>query len=231
DYIAPEQALDAHQADIRADIYSLGCTLYHLLAGRPPFPEGSSLRKLIAHQERTPTPLAEIRRDVPPELALVLDRMMAKDSAHRYQTPAEVVHALAPFAARLTTSSTTVTLPSPRHPVTRSPRHRFKVGAAVLLSAALLAFTIWYGASYVRGRLEATPERTTSPPALGDIPVIGGDTGPFSSVAFSPDARRALVAGPDHVLQLWDLERGKEITRLPGHFDTVLAIAIAPTGE
>src|SRR5262249_16631754 len=128
-------------------------------------------------------------------------------------------------------SSTTVTLPSPRHPVPRSPRHRFKVGAAVLLSAALLAFTIWYGASYVRGRLEATPERTTSPPALGDIPVIGGDTGPFSSVAFSPDARRALVAGPDHVLQLWDLSRGKEITRLPGHFHTLLALHTAAHGE
>ena len=57
DYIAPEQIDDPHAADIRADIYSLGCTLYFLLAGRPPFPDGSLIQKLMAHGEKTPRPL------------------------------------------------------------------------------------------------------------------------------------------------------------------------------
>ena len=98
DYIAPEQIDDPHAADIRADIYSLGCTLYFLLAGRPPFPDGSLIQKLMAHREKTARPLTEIRADVPPELARIVERMMAKDPARRFQTPDEVARALAPFA-------------------------------------------------------------------------------------------------------------------------------------
>jgi serine/threonine protein kinase len=97
DYIAPEQADDAHRADIRADIYSLGCTLYFLLAGHPPFPGGTLIEKLSAHSRLNPAPLDTIRADLPHGLVPVLDRMMAKDPAHRYQTPAEVALALAPF--------------------------------------------------------------------------------------------------------------------------------------
>jgi uncharacterized protein (TIGR03067 family) len=98
DYIAPEQARDAHGADIRADIYSLGCTLYDLLAGHAPFPEGTALQKVMGHIERPPTPLGDLRDDVPSSLAQVVERMMAKDPADRYQTPAEVAEALTPFA-------------------------------------------------------------------------------------------------------------------------------------
>jgi serine/threonine protein kinase len=97
DTIAPEQIADAHAADIRADIYSLGCTLYHLLAGQPPFP-GSVLEKLHGHAAQQPRPLTDLRPDLPAGLAAVLDRMLAKDPARRYQTPADVADALAPFA-------------------------------------------------------------------------------------------------------------------------------------
>jgi hypothetical protein len=98
DYMAPEQATDPHGADIRADIYSLGCTLYYLLTGAVPYPGGTVLDKLLAHAERTPRPLTAYRADVPPELARVVERMMARDPARRYQTPAEVAQALAPWA-------------------------------------------------------------------------------------------------------------------------------------
>jgi putative intracellular protease/amidase len=98
DYIAPEQASNARSADIRADIYSLGCTLYYLLAGQVPYPTGSSIEKLIAHVEDKPRPLSELRGDVPAEVVRVVERMMAKEPGQRYQTPAEVVAALTPFA-------------------------------------------------------------------------------------------------------------------------------------
>ncbi len=98
DYIAPEQIDDPHAADIRADIYSLGCTLYFLLAGRPPFPDRSLIQKLMAHREKTARPLAEIRGDVPPGLARAVGRMMARDPSRRFQSPDDVARALAPFA-------------------------------------------------------------------------------------------------------------------------------------
>ena len=98
DYIAPEQIEDPHASDIRADIYSLGCTLYFLLTGRPPFPEGTLIQKLLAHSEKAPRPLAEICISVSPELIQVIERMMAKDPVLRFQTPDEVARALTPFA-------------------------------------------------------------------------------------------------------------------------------------
>src|SRR5215472_12730388 len=95
--MAPEQADSARQADIRSDIYSLGCTLYHLLAGQPPFPTGTPIQKVMAHVQKKPQPLTELRPDLPEGLMPVLERMMAKNPRRRYQTPAEVAIALEPF--------------------------------------------------------------------------------------------------------------------------------------
>ena len=97
DYLAPEQARDAQRADIRADVYSLGCTLYHLLAGHPPFPDGSPLQKLLARQERAAPPIREVRDDVPAGLEAILKRMLAPDPADRYPTAGAVADALAPL--------------------------------------------------------------------------------------------------------------------------------------
>ncbi len=98
DYIAPEQAADPRTADIRADIYALGCTLFHLLTGGPPFPNGTATEKL-AHHASTPLPaLSAVRPDAPAGLTAVLARMTAKDPAGRYTTSAEVAEALAPFS-------------------------------------------------------------------------------------------------------------------------------------
>jgi WD40 repeat protein/serine/threonine protein kinase len=95
DYIAPEQAMDSRSADIRADLYSLGCTFYFLLTGRVPFPGGTVMEKLFRHQTETPPPVRALRPDMPPLFAAVVDRLMAKRPADRFQTPAELVVALA----------------------------------------------------------------------------------------------------------------------------------------
>ena len=97
DYIAPEQTLDAQSVDIRADIYSLGCTLYYLLSGRPPFRAGTLFEVLQAHHSTEATALDLVRPEVPIELAGVVARMMAKQPRQRFQTPAEVASALVPF--------------------------------------------------------------------------------------------------------------------------------------
>jgi serine/threonine protein kinase len=97
DYLAPEQALDSHGVDIRADIYSLGATFYFCLTGRTPFTEGTVAQKLIWHQTRQPKPIRQIRPEVPEGLASLIEHMMSKDPAQRPQTPQEVADALVPF--------------------------------------------------------------------------------------------------------------------------------------
>jgi len=102
DYMAPEQAENTHEVDIRADIYSLGATLYALLTGAAPFAGaeyGSVLKKMAALANDSPKPIRDRRPDLPAELAAVVDRMVVRDPASRYATPADVAAALAPFAA------------------------------------------------------------------------------------------------------------------------------------
>ncbi|TWU44756.1 Serine/threonine-protein kinase PknE [Rubripirellula tenax] len=100
DYVAPEQISSGASVDIRADIYSLGCTLYHLLSGHAPFsgPEYKSLpAKLLGHAEKDAELLNHVNEHIPAELAAIVARMMAKNPNDRYRSPAEVVEALSPF--------------------------------------------------------------------------------------------------------------------------------------
>ena len=101
DYLAPEQALDSSNVDIRADIYSLGATLYFLLAGHPVFPEGRAGQKLMWQQWRDPTPIDTLRPDVPPALAAIVHRALAKKREDRFQSPQEMAEALAPWVGGL----------------------------------------------------------------------------------------------------------------------------------
>ena len=94
DYLAPEQALNSHEVDHRADIYSLGCTLYYLLTAHAPFPEGTLPQRLMAHQTREPASIAVDRPDAPPGLLEICARMMAKKADERYATAAHVREAL-----------------------------------------------------------------------------------------------------------------------------------------
>src|SRR5208283_3792479 len=97
DYVAPEQARHSHAADIRSDIYSLGCTLYHMVAGQVPFPSPSLPEKLFAHQALEPTPLNQLIPNIPADFVEVVQRMMRKLPDERYATPLQVAQALEPF--------------------------------------------------------------------------------------------------------------------------------------
>ncbi|MFO0968343.1 MAG: family 16 glycoside hydrolase [Gemmataceae bacterium] len=142
DYIAPEQARDAHSADIRADIYSLGCTCYDLLTGRPPFPEGTVVQKVIAHIERQPKAITTLRRELPPALAPVIEKMLAKDPAARYQTPAEVAEALLPFTRPAPgTSEEDAPKPAGESSSLRGPRRRPRFALAASCTIALLTLS------------------------------------------------------------------------------------------
>ncbi|MGO9112424.1 MAG: serine/threonine-protein kinase [Thermoguttaceae bacterium] len=94
DYLAPEQARDSHSVDLRADIYSLGCSLYFLLTGHPPFPDGTLPQRLMAHQKQQPPSIAKERPDAPADLLEICTKMMAKKAADRYQSMSDVAEAL-----------------------------------------------------------------------------------------------------------------------------------------
>jgi hypothetical protein len=151
DYAAPEQFRDAHHADGRADIYALGCTLYHLLTGRVPFPGSSLAEKYDAHQKRKPTPLQELCADIPGGLVLVVQRMMAKHPAERFQTAAEAAAALAPYVAGSSASfsklATKVNWQGGQLTMTAIEvppwRRRWLLTGAALVAALLLLVIIW----------------------------------------------------------------------------------------
>jgi serine/threonine-protein kinase len=94
DYIAPEQATDSHNVDIRADLYSLGCTFYYLLSGRVLFPGGEALAKLMKHRFDEPTPIETLRPGLPHAVAAVVRKLTAKRPEDRFQTPAELIAVL-----------------------------------------------------------------------------------------------------------------------------------------
>ena len=154
DYMAPEQAADPHSADIRADVYSLGCTLFFLLTGQPPFPHGTLAEKIESHAKEPPPAIDEFRNDVPAELSLALARMLAKSPAERYQTPAEVAAALAPLAG-------VMRLPAPTRAWWHGRRWRW-IAAMVGVLLCGLAVAGWQWGWHPLGRPDDEAENSSA---------------------------------------------------------------------
>ncbi len=110
DYLAPEQARDARLSDVRSDIYSLGCVLFALLAGRPPFLEKNVMATMVKHATEPVPTFASLGITVPPGLQAIVNRMVAKDPAARYQSPAEASFALQPYLPSDAAEAMTTTL-------------------------------------------------------------------------------------------------------------------------
>ncbi len=197
DYIAPEQGRDPRGADGRADLYSLGCTLYHLLAGGPPFPEGTIQEKLARHAGEEPRPLHEVRPGVPEALAAVVARLMAKRPEDRYPSPAEAAAALAPYAGTA----------DPRQ---RKYRHRLAVAlaaAALVLGAMLAAAPPWRRPPGPQPQGSAEADDPPNSVREERLFTEGLESAAWRiRVAFSPDGRlvyAASGASPDAVM-VWD---------------------------
>jgi tetratricopeptide (TPR) repeat protein len=151
DFMAPEQAVDPQSADVRADVYGLGCTLWFLLTGRAPFPAATLREKLEAHARQPPPAVESLRGDVPAELSQVIGRMLAKSPADRYQTPREVAAALAPFA----TSTGAGGGAAPRG------RRAWLLAAAGGAACALILAGGWYARWWPWARTTAEPREST----------------------------------------------------------------------
>jgi serine/threonine protein kinase/WD40 repeat protein len=202
DYMAPEQIQDSHQADIRSDLYSLGCTLYELLAGHVPFPASGVVQKIAQQLQNEPVPVEELRTEVPPELAAIVRRLMAKRPEDRFQGPAEVAEALLPFCGRAgaTAASVTAELPAPRAALApdtvptprlaaRPSRRRLRV--APFLAALLLAGAA-AGATLFLVQAGSEPEANSQsaedlPIAIGPLPTARAPERPKAAKPTVPD--------------------------------------------
>jgi len=200
DYMAPEQAAEPRAADIRADIYSLGCTLFHLLTGRPPFAGGTALQKLMAHRERPAPLLAAVRPDAPAALGELVGKMLAKDPEQRWQTPGEAAEALRPWTGRAVSPSTLSGTRGDHRPreVARPPAGRGRrlrlagavLGVSVLATlATALAFVLQPGAVPATSSLTASPEIDRPPTAASR----SSDIQQTQQTQSSPKKERALT--------------------------------------
>lgn len=258
DYIAPEQLEDAHQADIRADLYSLGCTLYFLLSGRPPFSGGTLIQKMDRHRWETPPSVDQLRPEVPPGVAAVVRKLMAKKPADRYQTPAELVQAL----ERLARSGHVAAAPrsAPVRELRRLVGHEETVWAVAFADAGTVVsggkdrtLRVWDVETGRELRRVELPQEikalAVSPDGKAVLAACGitarlldlasgqevgrytGHTNTVRAVVFLPDGRRALSAGEDRAIGLWDVGDRREIRRLSGHRGDVTTAAVSPDGR
>ena len=148
DYISPEQARDPRNADIRSDIYSLGCTIFFMLSGQPPFPEGTVLQKLLQHQGDQPPDIQQFRPDLPEELSRILRKMMAKDPRHRYAGPSDLVGDLLLLAEQIglrpMSPTSRIWLVPQESPITLIQRHLpWMAPVAALICIVVLLDRYW----------------------------------------------------------------------------------------
>ena len=191
DYISPEQARDPRSADVRSDLYSLGCTVFFMLVGRPPFADGTMVQKLLQHQQDAPPPIESLRPDVPKRFGLILAKLMEKDPKDRYQRPAMLVADLIGMADELG-----IELASPR-PLAAVAVEPASPAAPVHLPwlIPLLGLTIVIGGLWLRGGgarsaseegLPHTRSAAMSEPGGATSPATSPSTGLTATAATAP---------------------------------------------
>ncbi len=186
DYISPEQARNPREIDIRSDIYSLGCTIYHMLAGHPPFPALNQGERIMAHQLTEAEPLTTLVPDCPPALAAVIQRMMRKNPAERFARPIEGARELAPFSRG----------PVPLEAIGPPPRAQPRPTVATASEEAALAAE-WFDSEIARSHTGAPPTqiplmtpssadvfmKVEADPAQAGTERPGGDTAGWGGLA------------------------------------------------
>jgi eukaryotic-like serine/threonine-protein kinase len=253
DYVAPEQLENPHGADIRADLYSLGCTFYFLLTGQVPFPGGTLISKLDKQRWQTPEPIEKMRAEIPPGVASVVHKLMAKRPADRYQSPAEltrVLHALARTGYRDSAGASLL-----------AARLQLKGHDGVVWSACFSPdgkhiasagkdrrLILWDAASGRQVRTISTHtqevravafvggvDRLVSASGLStrlwdaetaqDLRRFSGHSGTVRCIAVCDDSARLLSGGEDHSVRVWDVPTGREVLRHTRHTAAVTCVA------
>jgi serine/threonine protein kinase len=220
DYISPEQALEPRDADVRSDIYSLGCTLYHMLTGQPPVPEGTAAKKLHHHQHVDPLDPRQLNPEVPDEVAALLARMMAKKPEQRYERPEDLVRHLYVVAQKLgspTEVSDSVLLANSPLPSPRQANPILLTVASVVSLIVLILILTPTPHPAVPAGPGPTADNTTTNPAPSDKAPAPAVTPTATQNSDKPLRTAAPPATPvvvDHARQLADLLQKQKNVRV-----------------
>ncbi len=255
DFIAPEQARDARKVDHRADIYSLGCTLYYLLTGRPPFAGGTDVQKLLRHVNEKPFPIEELRPGIPTALSSVLNKMLEKKPEDRFQTPSLLANALEaiivgsitpiPSSDMIAETPAIGDTPIPPQdkipegaktvvsqiPLTNAPEQKTLIGSPPTSPAQTTA----------PGPIKAAIQtvQVTAPTIVGQLPqtraygTVVAHSGMVGGVAVSNDGRIVASAGVDSVVRVWEFNgsQPREMAQFPAKHVEFSAIAFSPNND
>jgi len=190
DYISPEQARDPRVADVRSDLYSLGCTFYFMLTGRPPFPEGTLLQKLLSHSSEPPADPRSVRPDLDEQVAGIVAKLLAKQPRDRYQQPNELIGELLLVADRLHLPGLNVS-GAVWLGARRSIWARIERTLPWLLPVGLLFLSVF---ALDRFAFDSTSQRAIDPPAKAKTPRNEGPEKGTPPSAAKPKTLRAAPA-------------------------------------
>lgn len=214
DFISPEQGQDTRGADARSDIYSLGCTLYYLLAGKAPFSDanhGTFIQKVMGHAHEPVPPIQAVRNDIPDRLAQFLGQMLAKDPAQRFQTAVEVAEAMRNVAGSRDLRGVVERNPIAHRPT--KPTVPLATRRWTLISLALVAIVLaiggWYIGQAATGRGHASGSAKTEPLTMEKAEEIGRKI----VRDMEPDLRKLEQAFPG--MRLTTKEKAEATKRTP----------------
>ncbi|GIW79392.1 MAG: hypothetical protein KatS3mg105_1199 [Gemmatales bacterium] len=239
DFIAPEQARNSSKVDIRADLYSVGCTFYFLLTGQPPFTEGSVVEKLLMHQLDEPEPVTKLRPEVPEAVAAIIHKLMSKRPEDRFQEPRHLVDALAAVADTLKATATSAVTDSPAAACENGappPNADMENTAVVEVTPLPADPTNAQAVKQEKAEEALVPvagmhvESAEKPKRIAEL---HGHRGWVLALAFSPDRNRLASAGIDGTICLWGFSsRLPSEQRLPlAHDGEVHAVCFSPDSK
>jgi serine/threonine-protein kinase len=236
DYISPEQARDPRSADVRSDLYSLGCSFFFMLTGRPPFPDGTVLQKLLQHQADSPPDPRNFRPELPAEVTHILARLLAKNPAGRYQLPAGLIDELTALGESLGMQLEVTrggwVAPRRSHPLAQWQHHLAWIVPLAALFLIVLSLDFYWSARSVDAtgatlltpgdQRPATQSMPTAPVPINAPPAPSNDLEPLEPAPLVPPPESIPIGndpqGPSAAPAVESPSRGKTLPGQPLDF-------------